>query len=116
MTVSYFFTYFNLACKLASMVLLLLALYRSENIFIKARTRDVREILSPDIIKYETNVRIKLIGKFILSVLFIFISISRILSGYLFISTTDIVVWVAISILFLLISYIDFKFSSPENE
>lgn len=116
MTVNYFFTYFNLICKLAAMVFLLLALYRSENIFIKARNRDVREILTPDIIRYETNVRIKLIGKFILSVLLLFVSFSRILSGYLFISIIDLGVWVAISIVFLIICYIDFKFSSPENE
>lgn len=109
-------TYFNLACKLTSMIFFLMALYRSENIFIKARTRDVREMLTPDIIRYETGVRIKLIGKFILSILFVFISLSRISHGYKFISDTDMIVWIIISVLILLIAYIDFRFSSPENE
>lgn len=98
------------------MVLVLIALYRSESIFIKARTRDVREILSNNVVRYEHNIRIKLIGKFILSVFFLYLTIDRIRNGYAFISNTAMWLWFFAMIVLLVISFIDFKFSAPENE
>ena len=107
---------FNLVSISLSMVLFLISLYRSESIFIKARTRDVREILTSNIRKYEFNYRIKLAGKFIISIILFSITLSRIRIDYLFVSQVDMIEWFVLTLLFLIISAIDFKTSSPENE
>jgi hypothetical protein len=109
-------TFFDLISIVAGLILLLRTFYNSESLFIKARTRDVREILTKNVIKFETSVRIKLAGKFAMGNIFLAITISRIKEGCVYISTADFFAWQLLCILFLIIAVLDFRYSSPENE
>lgn len=91
------------------------AYYRSKNIFIKARERDVREILTSNIEKYEKSVRARLIGKYVLSIILLFFSIDRIRVGFIYTSPVDMCMWLIFSVIFLIVTYKDYSMASPEN-
>lgn len=111
-----FISYYDMCAACVSMIFFLLAFYGSENIFIKARTRDVREILNINVLRYEKKIRIKLLGKFIISIILLYISLNRIDNDCKFISKTDMYAWLVLMSWWIVISFIDYQTSSPEND
>jgi hypothetical protein len=109
-------TFFDLSITILSMIGFLWAIYCSKSLFIKAEYRDVREILTPKILKYESRVKKRLWAKFGASTILLAFSLSRIKSQYTYISKIDEVLWVLFSLFFLYIAYIDVSIASPENE
>lgn len=105
-------TCINLLAALTACVLFIICITRSEYLFIKARARDIRVLLTADIINHERQIREMLLIMITLSLFFVSYNLSRVFDDFPpYTSRFALFALVVIHMGFLRIGYLSYKTS-----